>query len=141
MSRAALEALVKRQIDALNQHDLAALAQQYAPDAIVESPMFANLRGRQAIEESNRTFLTSFPDVEFALDTVVIDPPRLAVFVKFKATHVGEFFGLPGTNKHIQVPMARFVATEAGPITHERRIYDFTGLLVQVGVLRAKPVG
>ena len=38
-------------------------------------------------------------------------------------------------------PMARFVATEAGLITHERRIYDFTGLLVQVGVLRAKPVG
>jgi hypothetical protein len=26
-------------------------------------------------------------------------------------------------------------------IAHERRILDFTGLLVQVGVLRAKPGG
>jgi hypothetical protein len=26
-----------------------------------------------------------------------------------------------------------------GLIEHERRIYDFTGLLVQIGVLRAKP--
>ena len=26
-----------------------------------------------------------------------------------------------------------------GKITHERRLYDFTGLLVQVGVLKAKP--
>jgi hypothetical protein len=26
-----------------------------------------------------------------------------------------------------------------GLIEHERRIYDFTGLLVQLGVLRAKP--
>ena len=24
-------------------------------------------------------------------------------------------------------------------ITHERRIYDFTGMLVQIGVLKAKP--
>lgn len=141
MPRATLEALIKRQIDAWNRHDPASLAQQYTPDAIVESPMFANLRGRQAIEGSNRAFLTSFPDAEFALDTVVIDAPRMAVFLKFKATHVGEFFGLPGTNKHIQVPMARFVTTESGLIAHERRIYDFTGLLVQVGVLRATPVG
>jgi hypothetical protein len=26
-----------------------------------------------------------------------------------------------------------------GLIAHERRIYDFTGLLLQIGVLRAKP--
>jgi hypothetical protein len=25
-------------------------------------------------------------------------------------------------------------------IVHDRRIYDFTGLLVQIGVLKAKPV-
>jgi hypothetical protein len=28
---------------------------------------------------------------------------------------------------------------EQGLVAHERRIYDFTGLLVQLGVLRAKP--
>jgi hypothetical protein len=26
-----------------------------------------------------------------------------------------------------------------GLIVHERRIYDFTGMLVQIGVLKAKP--
>jgi hypothetical protein len=26
-----------------------------------------------------------------------------------------------------------------GQILHERRIYDFTGMLVQIGVLKAKP--
>jgi hypothetical protein len=25
-------------------------------------------------------------------------------------------------------------------IVHERRVYDFTGLLIQIGVLKAKPV-
>jgi hypothetical protein len=27
----------------------------------------------------------------------------------------------------------------AGKIVHERRIYDFTGLLIQVGLLKTKP--
>jgi hypothetical protein len=26
-----------------------------------------------------------------------------------------------------------------GKIQHERRVYDFTGLMVQLGVLKAKP--
>jgi hypothetical protein len=26
-----------------------------------------------------------------------------------------------------------------GLIAHERRVYDFTGLLIQLGVLRSKP--
>jgi hypothetical protein len=28
---------------------------------------------------------------------------------------------------------------KGGKIQHERRIYDFTGLLIQIGVLKAKP--
>ena len=140
MSRATLEALVKLQMEALNHHDPAALAEQHALNGIVESPMFATLRGRKAIEQSYRTFLTAFPDVKFVLDTAVIDEPRVAIFLKFNATHAGEFYGLPGTHKHIHVTMARLRTTsESGLIAHERRIYDFTGMLVQTGVLRAKP--
>ena len=140
MSRATLEALVKRQIDAFNRHDPVALSEYHAPHSVVESPMFATLRGRKAIENAYRTFITSFPDAELAIDTIVVEAPRVAIFLRMKATHAGDFYGLPPTNKHIQMPMARLVTTEGGLIAHERRIYDFTGLLVQVGVLRAKPV-
>ena len=53
----------------------------------------------------------------------------------------GEFYGLAATNKHIVLPLARLFEFTDGLIGHERRFYDFTGLLVQVGVLRAKPAG
>jgi predicted ester cyclase len=141
MTRAQIETLVQRSVDAFNRHDPTGLSAQYAPNSIVESPMFANLRGRKAIEEAWQTFFTSFPDATITLDTVVVDPPRVAVFLKIKATHAGEFYGLAPTHKHILLPLARLVETADGLITHERRIYDFTGLLVQVGVLRAKPAG
>ena len=45
------------------------------------------------------------------------------------------------TKREVSVPAAIVTTVENGEITHERRILDFTGvLLVQVGVLKAKPV-
>jgi hypothetical protein len=29
---------------------------------------------------------------------------------------------------------------KSGQIAHERRVYDFTGMLIQIGLLKAKPV-
>jgi predicted ester cyclase len=74
------------------------------------------------------------------VDAVLVDAPRIALFTTVNATHVNEFFGMPGTNRRIEFRNARLMETdEMGLITLERRIYDFTGLLVQVGILRAKP--
>jgi predicted ester cyclase len=55
-------------------------------------------------------------------------------------THAGEFFGLPAAGRHVEVEVAQVMTIADGLIVTERRIYDFTGLLVQTGVLRAKPV-
>ena len=52
---------------------------------------------------------------------------------------MNEFFGLPGTNRRIDFRGSRLMQMNGELIVHERRIYDFTGLLVQMGVLRAKP--
>ena len=73
------------------------------------------------------------------IDATVVDAPNVAVFATMHATHVNEFFGLPGTGRHIEVRVSRLLKIEGDLIAHEARIYDFTGLLVQVGVLRAKP--
>jgi steroid delta-isomerase-like uncharacterized protein len=139
LTRVELEAFLERHLAAFNRHDPAAVAALYTADGVVESPMFATLRGRAAIEEAQRQFMTSFPDASITLETVVIDLPRVAILLTLRATHVGDFFGIAGTHKHVDVPMARIVTMEDGLIGHERRIYDFTGLLVQIGVLRAKP--
>ena len=135
-----LKALAQRHIDVFNRHDPARIALDHMPDAVVASPMFGTVRGREAIEETYRVFLTSFPDATLTIETTVVDAPRIALVLIMKATHAGEFYGLSATHKHIQVPMARLVTFEGDLMAHERRIYDFTGLLVQVGVLRAKPV-
>ena len=139
LARAELQAVSDRLQDAFTRRDPVALAACYTPDGVAESPMFATLRGRKAIEEAQRAFFTSFPDATMTVDATVIDPPYVAVFATMHATHGDEFFGLPATGRQFEVRASRLLKIEGDLIAHETRIYDFTGLLVQVGVLRAKP--
>jgi hypothetical protein len=37
------------------------------------------------------------------------------------------------------MPMVFFFIVKDGKIQQERRVYDFTGLMIQLGVLKAKP--
>jgi len=43
------------------------------------------------------------------------------------------------THRRVIFRVALFHILRDGLIVRERRIYDFTGLLIQVGVLKAKP--
>ena len=139
LTRADLQAVSDQYLEAFKRRDPIAIAAFHTPGGIVESPMFANLRGRKAIEDAQRAFFASFPDAAISLEATVVDPPHVAMFVTINATHVNEFFGLPGTGRHIEFRSCRLLRMEGDLIAHEARIYDFTGLLVQVGVLRAKP--
>ena len=140
MTREELQGIAERYVEVWKRRDPTAIAQYHAPDGIAESPIYATLRGRKAIEDAFRAFFTSFPDATLEIDAILVDAPRLAIFTTVNATHVNEFFGMPGTNRHIEFRNARLMEMdELGLIRHERRIYDFTGLLVQVGILRAKP--
>ncbi len=126
-------------LDAMNGHDPVALANLYATNCEVESPLFASLHGRVAVEDSYRQWFRIFPDVVFKPESTIIDPPTGAMLTRNTATHEGDLLGLPPTKRKIEFRTMRVITLDNGLIASERRIYDFTGLLVQLGVLRAKP--
>ena len=139
MTREELQGIVEKYLEAWKRRDPSAIAQYHASSGVAESPIYATLRGRKAIEDAWRAFFTSFPDATIEIDAILVDPPRVALFTTVNATHVNEFFGMPGTNRRIEFRNARLMEMDdQGLIMHERRIYDFTGLLVQIGVLRAR---
>jgi steroid delta-isomerase-like uncharacterized protein len=139
LDRPELQAWAERHVKAWSQRDAAALAARHAPHGVVESPRFGSVQGCRAIEETYRTLFRSFPDLGQTTHAILVDPPHVAIFATHRATHVNEFFGLPGTKKKAEVETAFVLTIENDFIVHERRVYDFTGLLLQVGVLRAKP--
>jgi predicted ester cyclase len=70
---------------------------------------------------------------------VLIDNDRAALVMTVEGTHAGDFFGLPASGRRVKFVCAFVYTLRDGQIIHERRILDFTGVLVQVGVIRAKP--
>ena len=122
------------------KRDAVGLARMYASDCIVNSPIFGEIKGRDAVEASNRRLYEAFPDWNMrTVGDLIVDGNRVTQVFKVSATHAGEFMGLPGTGRKAQIHGARIMRFEAGQIKEELRLYDFTLLLMQVGVLRGKP--
>ena len=48
--------------------------------------------------------------------------------------------GMPATGRPFHLAVVFLYELRDHKIVRERRIYDFTGLLLQIGVLKAKPV-
>ena len=140
MTRADILALVERRRAAWDAHDAAALAQMHAPAGVVISPTGGVLEGRDEIARVYRVWFVAFPDIHFRSDDTLIDGDRVVEVAQFSGTHDGDFFGVPASGRHVEVQVAMILTLDNGLIVEERRIYDFTGFLVQVGVLKAKPV-
>ena len=96
--------------------------------------------GRAAIEELHKTFFAAFPDARLRWDDLLIDGNHVVGIGRLSGTDQGGFMGLPPTGRSFDIAIASLYQLENGLIVHERRIYDFTGLLVQVGALKAKPI-
>jgi predicted ester cyclase len=115
------------------------LAAGHAADGTVVSPMFGALHGRAEMAESYRRLFATFPDWLFKNQELIIDGDRVAQHFVSTATHVGEFMGLAGTNRHGRIEGVMLYTMKDGFIYHEQRHYDYTALLIQIGVLRSKP--
>src|SRR5215208_844136 len=138
MSRDEILALIKRREDAWMTRDAAALTATHAENGTVVSPFGGVQEGRAEMERIYKLWFAAFPDIVFHQDDVLIDGDRAVLVGRMAATHSGDFFGLAPTGRHFEAQIAFVLKFAAGVVQEERRIYDFTGLLVQVGVLKAK---
>jgi steroid delta-isomerase-like uncharacterized protein len=138
MTREAIEALFVRRREANNRQDAVALARDYAADCVVESPSAGTHHGRAAVEEVMRALFDAL-DIKIHEESLLIDGDSAAQAVTLEGTDSGQFLGLPPTGKSFRIPAALLYDFKDGLIARERRIYDFTGLLVQIGLLKAKP--
>jgi steroid delta-isomerase-like uncharacterized protein len=139
MTREAIETLVGAREQLWRRRDAAGLAKAHAEDGIVESPIFGTIRGRAAIEQSYAELFRGFGDSTIQLEGPIIDGDQSVQQFSWHATHVQEMFGLPPSGRQFTVHGVLIYQFKDGHIAHERRIYDFTGLLVQIGVLKPRP--
>jgi steroid delta-isomerase-like uncharacterized protein len=140
MTRDETQQFFDRRVDAWRRHDLDGLMRAHAEDCVLESPLAGKVTGRRAIENIYRAFVTSFPDFTVENPQLFVDGDRAVQTVTFSGTNTGGFMGMAPTDKRFSFAAVLICMLRDGLIVHEKRIYDFTGFLLEIGALRARPI-
>jgi steroid delta-isomerase-like uncharacterized protein len=139
MNREDIVALFDRRTEAWRRHDAAALAADHAETSIAESPLQGRLEGRKRIEQGYEYWTRSFPDLAFASGDLLIDGNRVVQFFTVRGTQSAPFGGIPATGRRIDFSgVCLFTLGPEGLFVHEQRLYDVSGVLMQLGVLTMK---
>jgi predicted ester cyclase len=138
MTREEIVAFFKRREAAYEDLDAAALASDYAADAIIESPSTGKHAGRDA-EKALRVVFKAFLDLTMTNDEMVIDGDKVVTVHTVEGTHMQELLGIEPTGKPFSMTVALIYELRDRKIVREQRVYDFTGMLLQIGALKARP--
>lgn len=139
MTRDEIVALFERRNADWNRHDPAAVAAFHEEDAVGESPIQGRMHGRKNIQDGYARWMTAFPDTTMVTDEIVIDGDRVAHFFTMSGTQKGPFGGLPPTGRKFQITGVLLATMGTRGIARDKRLYDVTNMLVQLGALKTKP--
>ena len=142
MTRSEIHEFVTSWVRAWTAEDLEALLACYDDDAELGSPLLRTVRGISAIERSHQDLFLAFADVEVEVHDVVIDEEqqRAVLIFTIHATQQGEFLGFPASRRRTATPSAYAFTLKNGRIGSERRLYDYAGFLMQLGILKTRNV-
>ena len=139
MTRDEIAALFARREEAFNRKDAAALGADYADDAVIDSPTAGVHQGPDGARQAYESIFQAFADNVRRTEALVIEGDHVAQVLTIEGTNLGGLMGLPPSGKHFRMPAVFLYDLRGDKIVRERRIYDFTGMLVQIGVLKARP--
>ncbi len=133
--------VIRKQIDAVNRHDITAFTACYSPNAVVMDPQYPEpLRGGGAIGKDMTDFLTALPDLELRLKRTITEGDSYAAEITMSGTHKGPLIGpsgqIPATNKRVEIGAILLVQLDKdGRIAEEHRYYDLAGMMSQLGLM------
>src|SRR3712207_4150465 len=104
MSLEANKALVRRLVEAdLNRGDSAASDEIVAGDFVADTNPPGLQHGRESHNRVVALFHAAFPDVTWTIEDMIAEGDKVVIRIPMRATHRGEFFGIPPTQKQVSI--------------------------------------
>ena len=106
------KALVRHVIELWNRRDMDAFFEVLAPEYVEHLPT-----GDISLEQLKKyapKFFATFPDISIIINNMVAEGDKVAVLVNWRATHKGEYMGIPPTGKKIDISVAMIIKIIGG---------------------------
>jgi steroid delta-isomerase-like uncharacterized protein len=125
--------LVREGFEALNAGDLDACIERASPDLIINlAELPEPLHGRDTWREGAEMIRRAFPDVQAEIEDIFASGDRVAVRLRMRGTHQGDYLGMPATGRSISYVSHEFYRVQDGLIAEEWICSDTASLLRQI---------
>jgi predicted ester cyclase len=117
----------------INEGRINILDTAYAEGIILHT--IPETKGRANCIAYYQNYITGFSNRQFIIRETFAQGNKLTKFWQFKGKHTGNFFGIPATNKDVDVIGCTIATIENGVITEERDFMDNLEFFRQLGLM------
>jgi steroid delta-isomerase-like uncharacterized protein len=108
-----------------------------APDFVDHDPLPGSTADLAGLKDFVAQIRAAFPDMQVTADDIVAEGDRLAVRSTMRGTHEGDFMGIPGSGKKVEVSNYDFVRFENDQAAEHWGVIDSAALMEQIGMAPA----
>ena len=132
-SPAANVELVRAGFQAFNAGDADGCMDRIAPDLVINlAELPEPQHGRELWRQGFEMMRHAFPDLQAHIEDIFADQDKVAVRLRFRGTHRGEFLGIPATGRTIEYASHEFYRITDKLIAQEWICSDTATLLRQL---------
>jgi steroid delta-isomerase-like uncharacterized protein len=125
--------LVRAGFQAFNAGDAGECMDRIAPDLIINlAELPEPQHGREVWRQGFEMMKHAFPDLQAHIEGIVAAQDKVAVRVRFRGTHSGEFLGFGATGRTVEYVSHEFYRIAGGLIAEEWICSDMATLLRQL---------
>ena len=118
-----------------DQRDMDVINSQYFTEDVKVVIPGDDIIGIEGTKDYYGNYLTGFSDAEFTFVHIFGQGDKLVKQWNFKGTHDGDFFGIPPTNKSLDLSGTTIVMMKDGKVFKEQDFFDNHSFLMQLGLL------
>lgn len=131
MPTQASKAIVRRIIDCWNALDWRAFEALLAPDYVHHAARIdLDLEG---FRRGAAGMSAAFADVHYAIDHLLAEGEMVAAYLRVRATHGGEFMGVPATGRNLEAVVAYHARVRDGRVLEDWDVWPLQVFLFQIG--------
>jgi len=122
--------------EVLNKRDLSLLDELVRQDYIEHDPLPGQGEGLDGVRDRYSMLIEGL-DPRFTIEDEIAEGDRVVVRWTNSGTHVGEFLGVPATNRPFSVAGIDIYRVQDGKLAEHWHVVDMYAQLIQLGLLPA----